>query len=114
MQLVALAFLQVLPVDDLGSRPLEERLDLFAEDLRLFVDELLDPESDGGKLRLWTHPVGRRARHPRLYLLAQAGDPDLEELVERLVEDGEELRPLEHRTRFLLCKDEHALAVVER
>src|SRR5262249_56600020 len=93
---------------------LGEGFALVAEDWARFCDALRSRGGEGGELPLWTHPVGRRARHPRLYLLAQAGDPDLEELVERLVEDGEELRPLEHRTRFLMCECKHALVVVER
>ena len=40
-------------------------------------------------------------------LLLQAGDPDLEELVEVLAEDGEELGPLEQRQVRVLGQGEH-------
>ena len=61
-------------------RSLHERTGAFGDQLELFVR---------------SGSVGSAAPHTRGHLVLQAGDPDLEELVEGLAEDGQELRALQ-------------------
>ena len=46
-------------------------------------------------------------------LLLQPGDPDLEELVDVLAQDGEEAHPLQQRQRLVLRDRQHPLVEVE-
>ncbi len=63
--------------------------------------ELEDALPGGGELLLGRPAVGRPGDLAGLDLLAQAGDADLEELVEVAGEDGQELDPLEQRVAFV-------------
>ena len=56
---------------------------------------------DGRQLLVGGPAVGRAGDLAGLDLLAQAGDPDLEELVEVAREDGQELDPLEQRVALV-------------
>ncbi len=73
----------------------EERGADVGPDGRVFRHELEDAFPRGGELLGGGPAIGRHRRRPRLDLLAQAGDPDLEELVEVRGEDGQELGSLE-------------------
>ena len=66
-------------------------------DRRVVGDELEDARAGGRKLLLGGAPIGRTGDLAGLDLLAQAGDADLEELIEVAGEDGQELHPLEQR-----------------
>ena len=75
-----------------GQRPPDRDVDR-----RVVGDELEDARAGGRELLLGGPPVGRAGDLAGLDLLAQAGDADLEELVEVAGEDGQELHPLEQR-----------------
>ena len=77
-------------------------------DRRQLVDEGEDPVAGGVELLLRRPAVGRVGGAADLRLLAQPGDPDLEELVEVAGEDGQELDPLEQRIALVACLEEHA------
>ena len=64
-------------------------------------DELEDARARGRELLLGGPAVGRAGDLAGLDLLAQAGDADLEELVEVAGEDGQELDPLEQRVALV-------------
>ena len=59
------------------------------------------------------HAVGRGLGEGRVDLLLQAGDADLEELVDVLAQDRQEAHPLEQRQRLVLGHGEHAFVEVE-
>ena len=79
-----------------GERPADRD-----EDRRVVGDELEDALAGGGELLVGGPAVGRAGDLAGLDLLAQAGDPDLEELVEVAGEDGQELDPLEQRVALV-------------
>ncbi len=81
-------------VDD-GDTLVGELLAEAGEDRRMLVDEGLDAGPDLGQLFGGGPPVRRDRGRSGGDLLTEAGDPDLEELVEVAGEDGQELRPLE-------------------
>ena len=93
----------------LGDRRVVEQLDpLGGErapdrdvDRRVVRDELEDARAGGRELLLGGAPIGRAGDLAGLDLLAQAGDADLEELVEVVGEDGQELHPLEQRVALV-------------
>ena len=64
-------------------------------------DQLEDARTRGRQLLVGGPAVGRRGRLAGLDLLAEPGDPDLEELVEVAREDGQELHPLEQRVALV-------------
>ena len=64
-------------------------------------DELEHALARGRELLVGGQAVGRAGDLARLDLLAQAGDADLEELVEVAREDGQELDPLEQRVALV-------------
>ena len=70
-------------------------------DRRVLGDELEDPLAGGGELLVGGPAVGRAGDLAGLDLLAQAGDADLEELVEVAGEDRQELHPLEERVALV-------------
>ncbi len=76
-------------------------------------DELEDSLAGGGELLGRGVAVGRPGDGTRLDLLAQAGDADLEELVEVAGEDGRELDPLEERVPGVPGLVEHARVELE-
>src|SRR5204863_2371981 len=71
------------------------------------------PDPDLGELLLGTHPVRRRGSDPRLHLIEQPGDADLEELVEALRADRDELQPREDRTLRIFGEREDPLVEVQ-
>ena len=83
-------------VDDLDALG-REALAQLQEDRRVLGDELEDALAGVRQLLAGRPPVGRPGDGSRLDLLAQAGDADLEELVEVAGEDRQELDPLEER-----------------
>ena len=83
-------------VDDLDALGRERPAHL-DEDRRVVGDERQDPLAGRRQLLPGRPPVGGPGDGARLDLLAQAGDADLEELVEVAGEDGQELDPLEQR-----------------
>ena len=84
----------VLDELDAFGRQLATDIDV---DRGMIGDELEDPGAGGGELFLGGPAVGRPRDAAGLELLAQAGDPDLEELVEIAREDRQELDPLQER-----------------
>ena len=112
-ELGALLVAQLVPVGELDAGVLERRRDLLREHSRLAGDELFDADADRAELLDLVEAVGRVAAHPGRELLLQAGDADLEELVEVGAEDREELRPFEQRERGVLGEREHARVEVE-
>ena len=87
--------------------------DLVEEEPLLALDERLDPLAHLDELLAGRAPVGRGDADPGRHLLLQTGDPDLEELVEVLAEDGQELGPLEERHGLVGRQGEHPLVEVE-
>ncbi len=89
----------------LRDRGVVEELDAFGGerppdvdvDRGVVGDELEDARAGGRELLLGRAAVGRTGDAAGLDLLAQAGDADLEELVEVAREDRQELDPLEQR-----------------
>ena len=90
----------------LGDRGVVEELDALGrerapdleEDRRVVGDELQDALARRRQLLVGGPAVARPMRHaPGLHLLAQAGDADLEELVEVAGEDRQEPDPLQQR-----------------
>ncbi len=93
----------------LGDRGVVDELDALGGerapdrdvDRRVIGDELEDALAGRGQLLVGGPAVGRAGDLAGLDLLAQAGDPDLEELVEVAGEDGQELDPLEQRVALV-------------
>ena len=89
----------------LRDRGVLEELDAFGSqrppdidvDRGVVGDELEDPRASRRELLLGRPAVGRTGDAAGLELLTQAGDADLEELVEVAREDRQELDPLEQR-----------------
>ena len=79
-----------------GERPADRDVDR-----RVVGDEVEDALAGGGQLLVGGPAVGRAGDLAGLDLLAQAGDPDLEELVEVAGEDRQELDPLEQRVALV-------------
>ena len=87
-------------VDELDALGRERPADV-DEDRRVVGDEVEDALAGGRQLLVGGAPVGRAGDLAGLDLLAQAGDADLEELVEVAGEDGQELDPLEQRVALV-------------
>ena len=75
--------------------------------------ELFDCVADLEQLLRRGTTVGCRSRDAGGHLVLQAGDADLEELVEVLAEDREELGPLEQRYVLAFRHRQHTLVEVE-
>ena len=71
------------------------------ERLGVLGDHRQQPRPDRVERLRGAHAVGRRARPAGLDLLLQAGDADLEELVEVAGEDGQEADALEQRVALV-------------
>ena len=80
---------------------------------RVIRDQVEDPRPGGGQLLVGGPAVGRAGDLAGLDLLAQTGDPDLEELVEVAGEDGQELDPLEQRVALVARLVQDARVEVE-
>ena len=87
--------------------------DLVGEHLILACDERVDPCADGPELVDEVEPVGRGGAQPGGDLLEQACDPNLEELVEVVGDDGDELGSFEHRELRIFGDGQHSRDVVE-
>ena len=70
-------------------------------------DELVGVRPHRTELLAGVEAVGRAGADAGVELLLEAGDPDLEVLVEVLGEDREELGPLEQRLLRVLRQGEH-------
>src|SRR6266487_3406010 len=81
---------EVLGVHQADPFLLEGRPDLVGEQTVDPGGGRKHPDPDLGELLLGTHPVRRRGSDPRLHLIEQPGDADLEELVEALRADRDE------------------------
>ena len=92
---------------------LERRHELGGEDVGRAGRQLLRALPDPLELLGGRPAVGRTLDHAGLDLLLQAGDPDLEELVEVVREDRDELQPLQQRERGVLGEREHARVELE-
>ena len=91
----------------------QRRDDAVEEEALLAQHQALDPVAHLEQLLARGAAVGRGGADPGRHLLLQAGDADLEELVEVLAEDGQELGPLEQRHLLVLGEREHPLVEVE-
>ena len=87
-------------VHDLDALLGERRADV-ERDPRVVARQLEHPLADRGELVFGRPAVRRQRGLARLDLLAQAGDADLEELVEVAREDRQELDPLEQRVALV-------------
>ena len=105
----------------LGDRAVAHDLDVsraegtpdLAPDPAMVGDELEDLRSRGGELLGGRPAVRRRRGTSGVDLLAQPGDPDLEELVEHAREDRHEVDPLEDRVPDVARFEQHAGRVIE-
>ena len=88
---------EIRGVDQADPLLVERRPELVGEEPLDAGGGRRDPAPDLGELLLGPHPVRGRGDDPRLDLLQQTGDPDLEELVEVLRTDREELHPRQDR-----------------
>ena len=111
-QVGAVVVVEPLPVGEhdavlrqAGSHRLEEDLDLALDQLLYLGPHA--PELLGGAVAV---ALGTEAGG---VLVLEAGDTNLEELVEVLAEDGEELGPLEQRERLVLGQGEDSGVEVE-
>ena len=77
------------------------------------LEEASCPLVNGAQLFAGVHAIRRCLGESRVHLLLQAGDPDLEELVDVLAQDRQEAHPLEQRQRLVLGHGEHAFVEVE-
>ena len=76
-------------------------------------DELQDARPGRGELLGGRPAVRRQRRRSGVHLLAQAGDADLEELVEVAGEDRQELDPLEQRVALVAGLEQDARVELE-
>ena len=83
------------------------------ERLGVAGDHRQQARPDGVECLRRAHAVGRRARPARLDLLLQAGDADLEELVEVAGEDGQEANALEQRVALVDSLEQDAVIELE-
>ena len=104
---------QLLPVHEADAFLLERRQQVAGDQLVRPGLQPRDPFTDRLKLLARTHAVRRRRRHARLDLFLEAGDADLEELVEVLRVDRDELHPFEQRARRVLGERQHAVVEVQ-
>ena len=88
-------------LDDLDALARRAPADVGPKIARVVGDELEDPLAGRRELLAGGPAVRRRATVAGLDLLAQAGDADLEELVEVAGEDRQELDPLEQRVALV-------------
>ena len=111
-QLVALRRLELVPVDDADSRGAE----LVAhglEDPAGAGGQLLHADADRVELLARAEPVRRRRRQTGRRLLLEAGDADLEELVEEAAEEREEVDALEQRLGVVGGEQQYTLVEIE-
>ena len=87
--------------------------DLAHEQIGAPLEEASRPLVNRTQLLTGGHAVGRGLGEGRVDLLLQAGDADLEELVDVLAQDRQEAHPLEQRQGFVLRHGEHAFVKVE-
>ena len=113
VELAQLFLGHLIGAHDHDARFCKLRNDDFIEERDLPVDQALDTSPDRAELLQWGHAVGRSSRHGRQDLLLQAGDPDLEEVVEVLAEDRQETNPLQKGQLGVLRHGEDTLVEVE-
>ena len=107
---------RLIEVGDRGDRDpllLEGRCDMAREKIGTSLEEGPGPLVNGSQLLAGGHAVGRGLREGGVNLLLQAGDPDLEELVDVLAQDRQKPHPLEQRQRLVLGHGQHAIVEVE-
>ena len=104
---------QIVPRREADVLLLEGRHQLLHERAIHASGEFLHPQADVVELFPRRHPVRRRRADAGGPLLLQAGDADLEELVEILAGDRQELRTLEQGGRRVLGQREHPCFEVE-
>jgi hypothetical protein len=103
---------ELVPVREPDPRRGEVGHDLLGEDDGPPRQKLVD--AGGDRVELFVRPLtGAAGCDAGLELHLQAPDPDLEEVVEVVAEDGEELGPLQHWQRAPFCKSQHMLVEVE-
>ena len=91
----------------------ERGQDLTVERAVHLGDQRLRALADLGQVRLELLHRGAHERRLQPQLFAQAGDPDLEELVEIAADDAQETQPLEQRRGRILGQRQHAPVEVE-
>jgi hypothetical protein len=96
-------------LDPLGCQLLAE----FDENRRVLGDQAEESFPGCGQLLCGGQAVRRPGRCAGLDLLAQARDPDLEELVEVAREDGRELGPLQQRVPLVPRLEQDACVELE-
>ena len=104
---------EVRPLLDAHSGLGEQRADPLGEHAVLPCGERPHALADRIELLARRHPARARDPDARADLLLEAGDADLEELVEVAVEDREELHALHQRVFRVLRKGEHARVELE-
>jgi hypothetical protein len=92
---------------------IERRRHLAREEIGAPLEDGSSPLVNGSQLLAGGHAIGRRLRQRGVDLLFEAGDPDLEKLVDVLAQDRQEANPLEKRERLVLGHGEHAFVEVE-
>ena len=92
----------------------ERREDQLIQQLVLVLDQRQRAFVNRGQLLGHAHAVGPAAERAQLLALLQAGDANLEELVEVGAGDAEEADALEQRQRLVVNLREHALVEVEK
>ena len=113
MELAELLLGHVLATNQRDARRSQGRHQLVVEDVHLPLDQAFDPGANRAQLLQRGLPVGRGHGDRRQHLLLQARDPDLEEIVEILAEDGQETHPLQQGQLRVLRHRQHSLVEVE-
>src|SRR5260370_22442931 len=113
VELRQLLLAHLVAANDGDARGAEGRDDARVVEPVLPLDESFDPAADGLQLLQRRHAVRRRHRDGRQHLLLEAGDADLEEVVQVLAEDGEEPHPLEQGRIGVLGHGQDALVEVQ-
>ncbi len=112
-QHLAVVLVEVVPARQHHAVVGQAGHDLAEEHLLEAGRQLGDPVADREQLLGRRATVGGGAGEPRRDLVLEAGDADLEELVEVLAEDGAELGPLEQRHRRVGRERQDPLVEVE-
>ena len=113
VELGELLLADLLAAHESDSRLRERRYDLPVIDRHLAIDQSFDPRADRLQLLERRHAVRRRDGDGGQDLLFEAGDADLEEVVQVLAEYGQEPHTFEEGELGIFGHRQHALIEVE-
>ena len=109
----AIRLVEVIDGGDRDAMLFESRRNPTAEQGRAALEQAASPLMNSTQLLAGGHAIRGGLRQRRVHLLLQAGDADLEELVDGFAQDGKEADPLQQRQRDVLGHRQHPIDEIQ-